>query len=146
MMKHKRGFSLVELLVVVGIIATLLAVLLPNLMGARQKAKDAAVISDLDTVKNSLRFYYNDNETYPPGNGVTDLSAELLDYLPGIASIGYTYYQTNAGDGFQLCAGLESGGGNDDTNSQIRCGAASISVCGLGIGVTQERLYVNCVN
>ena len=61
----RQGFTLVELLVSISIMATLMAVLLPNLVGARERARDAQKVSDMGSIKNGLRMYYNDNQKYP---------------------------------------------------------------------------------
>lgn len=141
------GFTLVELLVTISILATLMAVLLPNLMGSRQRARDSKRIQELESMKNALRLYYNDEENYPEGEGVTDLSTELAGYLPGVAGIGstYYYYQALGGDGFYLCADLEQGSGDSDVESQMGC-AANMVICGLSVGVTADGVFVVCAN
>jgi len=138
----KKGFTLVELLVTIAIIATLSAILLPNFMGARQKAADAKKIQDMNMIKNALRTYYNDKQTYPAGSGITTIETTLagLGYMTA-TGVGYTYYQTNTGDGFELCAWLDSGQGDDDINSQYRCGGGG-AVCGSAYGT--DKLYVVC--
>lgn len=65
----ERGFSLIELLVVITIIAALVAVALPNFLGARQRAKDARRKAELGELKSALRLYYNDYNSYPSGSG-----------------------------------------------------------------------------
>ncbi len=67
----KKGFTLIELLVVIGIIAMLVAIGIPNYLSARQRASDARTKSDMDSLKNALRLYYNDYQTYPAGTGLT---------------------------------------------------------------------------
>jgi prepilin-type N-terminal cleavage/methylation domain-containing protein len=146
---NKFGFSLVELLVVISIISILAAVLVANLTGARERARDSKKIEELGSLKNALRMYYNDNQEYPAGSGITAFSgadlSEMEKYLPAVNSIGFTYYQTNNGDGFNLCTSLDSGAGDDDINSQIKCGMKSTNlVC--NIGTTQDKLYVVCAN
>lgn len=137
----KRGFTLVELLVTIAIIATLSAILLPNFMGARQKAMDSKKIQDMNMIKTALRTYYNDNQTYPRVTNVTNIGATLASYMQPL-DVGYTYFGTNSGDGFELCAWLDSGQGDDDLNSQIRCGIGTTRVC--GVSSSTDKLYVVC--
>ena len=136
------GFTLIELLVSISIIAIISALALPNFMGARDKAKDSARISDMEAIKNALRLYYNDNQSYPD---VLDVG--MTGYMPGIMSLGYTYnyYQSNNGDGFCISLALDSGQGDDDVNSQRKCGVKlGSTVC--GIGNTTDKLFVVCAN
>ncbi len=63
---HRRGFTLVELLVVIGIIALLLAVLMPALSKANDAAKRAACLSNLRQVDQILMFYAGDNHDQVP--------------------------------------------------------------------------------
>ncbi len=144
-----KAFTLVELLVSISIMATLMAILVPNLMGSRQRARDAKKIEELGAVKNGLRMYYNDNQSYPGAAdrvADTDLADVLQDYVPGIAGVGYTYYRTNLGDGFALCAYLEVGAGESDIESQVKCNIKPTTGGVLGVGETVDRWFVVCGN
>ncbi|MFA6518675.1 MAG: type II secretion system protein [Candidatus Shapirobacteria bacterium] len=143
LIKHRRGFTLVELLVAISIIAVLSAILLPNFMGARQRAEDAKKKEDLVAVKNALRMFYNDTQGYPLSS--VDVGATLTPYLPNIGQIGFTYSQINGGDGFQLCVGLGGEVGGDNSRSQLNCQDATHKVCGIGLTV-ETNLYVVCGN
>jgi prepilin-type N-terminal cleavage/methylation domain-containing protein/prepilin-type processing-associated H-X9-DG protein len=64
---HNKGFTLVELLVVISVIVLLLGMLMPALNKARQISKRAACKGNLHSIAEALQMYLNDNRnTLPP--------------------------------------------------------------------------------
>jgi len=65
LINKQGGFTIIELLVVIVIIGILVALLLPNLFTAQQRARDTERKNDLSTIQTQLETYYNDNSEYP---------------------------------------------------------------------------------
>jgi type II secretion system protein G len=61
----KNGFTMIELLVVIGIIGLLAVFLVPSLMGARDRAKEAAVKGVMHSVQIAVEAYEMENNVYP---------------------------------------------------------------------------------
>jgi prepilin-type N-terminal cleavage/methylation domain-containing protein/prepilin-type processing-associated H-X9-DG protein len=82
--KEAGGFSLVELLVVIGIIALLISFLMPSLQKARQQANRVACQSNLRQVGQALLIYANNwkGQVYPPGLGAGLVGADINKRWP----------------------------------------------------------------
>ena len=62
--KDEDGFTLIELMVVVLIIAILIAIAIPTFLGLRRRAQDRSAQSDLRNGLTAAKAYYTDADTY----------------------------------------------------------------------------------
>jgi general secretion pathway protein G len=61
----KNGFTIVELLIVIVVIAILATISMVAYNGIQDRAKAATAVSDLKTITNAIGIYYADNGAYP---------------------------------------------------------------------------------
>src|SRR4051794_17860276 len=62
----RRGFSLVELLTIVGIIAVLVGLLMPALAGAQERARQVRCLTQLRSIGQACRYHEIDHDGYLP--------------------------------------------------------------------------------
>jgi len=65
-LRTRRGFTLVELLIVMGIIAVLSAVVVASMVSSRTKSRDARRVADIKEVQKALEIYFDGTQSYPP--------------------------------------------------------------------------------
>lgn len=101
----KKGFTLVELLVVVSIIAVLAGILLPVMARARHKAKVVAVNSDLRQISLAIDLYCENNwGKHPPTKKSCGSGWDHYTLPPELARLGYL---PEAEQGKNLSVGME---------------------------------------
>lgn len=88
--KSLSGFTLIELLIVITIIGILAVALLPSVLGAPSRARDAARKADMNNLIGALELYNSDNQGYPasaqcfgPATGAASVSTVLDKYITG---------------------------------------------------------------
>jgi len=81
-LKKKKGFTLVELLIVVTIISILAGAVIPNFMGARTKAQVVRAFTDMDAIAKAEEMYYMDHIDTGYTETLDDLTPTYIQTLP----------------------------------------------------------------
>ena len=71
MNRNRKGFTLIELMIVVAIIGIIVAIAIPNLLNAIQRAKQRRTMGDIRSIATAMEAYSVDLNRYPPAAGTT---------------------------------------------------------------------------
>lgn len=91
--RNRGGFTLIELIVVISILAILAGALIPRVTNRMAHARDARRLADMRTIKNAIDQYYIDKGYFPDPRqnavyGGWDVSQDG-DFIPTLLSEGY---------------------------------------------------------
>lgn len=143
-MNFKKGFTLIEVVVVIGIIGILTVIIFPAINNIRAKNRDSERVADIASLQLGLSLYYNQhaNEGYPntlqslltgkyiPTDSIVDSEGKLYNYVPLTRDASATAKCTS----YHLGAELELPSGQVDmaddftsvtgiiSNSYLHCG------------------------
>ena len=128
-------FTLIELLVVVGLIAILIAVLLPAIAQAREKGRRVSCTSNLRNLGMALRVYSADaDESFPPGDNAAGLG--LLVEMNQIKSMKI-FLCPSTKTTHERTATL-----TDTHLDYVYCGGLTEKSCGVATGLAADRITV----
>ena len=100
-LKPIQAFSLIELLVVISIIGVLIGLSAFGLQGARQSARDARRISDIEQIRSGLELYKADCGVYPDNTNFPGPGGDLLGDASSLScASGNTYISNRPEDPF----------------------------------------------
>lgn len=93
--RNEKGFTLIELMVVIVIIGILAAVAIPRFMGAQDRAKVGAAENDINSVRQALGLYEIDNSSFDitaTTYGALTTAIEGYMSLPDTTNFSFTSY------------------------------------------------------
>ena len=121
--KQNSGFTLVELVIVMAVIAVILSVVIPNLRGMQAESQLTKAEGELNTLKTAITSYWRNNSNAYPSNITTDLTGASPQIIPAslqdpfnTASGTYGYTSGNDTD-FGDYFAIYSKGPKGDTSS-----------------------------
>lgn len=82
MKTSRHGFTLVELLVVIGIIALLISILLPSLNKAREASRRVVCLSQMRQIHTAMMMYVQDNKLMPLGGPYANMGSTMNLAVP----------------------------------------------------------------
>ncbi len=134
MSQKERGFTLLEILVVIAVIGILVAILVPRFSGIQTDAKKKQTMADLKSLKMAVEMYKNNNHVYPAAAGWDTLllaeTSRVVDEVPNdpFGTTKYTYDLDTATSGYYVIYSV----GVDGAAGTITLSADAVTASGAG--------------
>jgi len=130
-MRKKKGFTLLELMIVIAIIGLLIAIVIPDLLKTREMSEVEACKASLRGVQSALELYYTHYKYYPENlqtlmtegylqeNGDKDTWNKLLRYTTTGAGGGGAANESEGASTTNYLVGSDGPDGKQDTEDDI---------------------------
>ena len=140
MKKLQKGFTLIELMIVIAIIAILAAILIPNFLHARAESQTAACEGNEKQIATAMEEYAVDHSgAYPSTFGTSNLTTPYLNFTP-VDPSGGGYTLTVAAGSTSYGSYEITDGDNHDPTTTTGLKLTGIGVCSTckGVGYYQS--------
>ena len=141
---RNRGFTLIELMIVVAIIAILATIGLTVYSGVQRGARDSKRQADLQEIQKALEQYYASHRFYPVSNSHTSAAypASITSYFSNgdiphdpLSSLpDYNYISCSTDDRYVLCTGANAMETCTGAGVHPNCNANAVPAAGSGCG------------
>lgn len=92
---NKRGFTLIELMIVIAIIQVLASIAMPKFAELLRRSREATTKGQLGGLRSALSIYYSANDgTYPATLETLTLGSKYIDSIPAAWTNEYNYQNT----------------------------------------------------
>jgi type IV pilus assembly protein PilE len=134
-MKKQKGFSLLELLVVISIMGILIALGTVAFATVQKKGRDSRRRADVKAMQDGFEQFYGANGVYATCDAMADYDTGTTNIMPGGLPVdpknsGTYVYNTDSGcdaTGYCVCSLMEASQGNADSPSGVTCDFTSAS-------------------
>ena len=114
MHKNEKGFTLVELMVVVVIIGILVAIAIPIYSAITERAELSTMTANVRIIDGAIGMKFADGETVADATTTAGVNTELGEYLEPVEQVGTEEYGINDGRAQVVIAGGSGEGGLAD--------------------------------
>jgi len=115
--RSEKGFTLVELMIVIIILAVLTGIAVPSYMALRNRARESATESEMKNIATAIELHQADLEDYPTTAEYSGVLSPYMDPVPASDSWGEDYAYVSAdGSTYTLTstgADMAAAGGDD---------------------------------
>ena len=135
-LRQTKGFTLIELMIVVAIIGILAAIAIPKFADLVTKSKEASTKGTLGSLRSAVSIYYGDTEGIYPGNLFVAITsgAKYMPNISGVASLGV----------YNIPANASNSNGHGTVNASRDASVLSASVTSLpNDGASTAPLFYN---
>jgi general secretion pathway protein G len=147
-MERERGFSLIELLIVIAVIGILAAIAIPNLLNAVQRGRQKRTMVDMRVLATAIETYHVDNSMFPTATcdsgAYTAVGATVDDNSFGLIAPTYLANPPRRdGWGQYYLYSVDNGFGQYNIRSLGRNGVQDPLACGTTTDFNDDILFSN---